>query len=87
MFPAHRHHHAGFDQVAFDVTHGVQIALALLHEEQMRKVDSNVPRVPPQTTGFFGTNTLCGYVLRFGGSFMHDSPGRSYGLDLSYSFK
>jgi iron complex outermembrane receptor protein len=23
----------------------------------------------------------------FGGAFIHDSPGRSYGLDLSYRFK
>ncbi len=50
--------YAGFGQLAFDVTDSVEIALALRYDKEDREVDNNVPRVPPQTPFFFGTNTF-----------------------------
>ncbi len=49
---------AGFGQLAMDVTEGLELAVALRYDSEERKVDNNVPRVAPQTPGFFGTNTF-----------------------------
>jgi len=49
---------AGFGQLAFDVTEDFEVALAARYDREDRKVDNNVPRVAPQTPGFFGTNTF-----------------------------
>ena len=49
---------AGFGQLAMDVTESLELAVALRYDSEERKVDNNVPRVAPQTPGFFGTNTF-----------------------------
>ena len=49
---------AGFGQLAFDLTEGFEVALAARYDREDRTVDNNVPRVAPQTPGFFGTNTF-----------------------------
>jgi iron complex outermembrane receptor protein len=49
---------AGFGQVAFDMTDDVELAFAARYDSEEREVDNNVPRLPPQTPGFFGTNTF-----------------------------
>ncbi len=49
---------AGFGQLAFDVTEDFEVALAARYDREDRKVDNNVPRVAPQTPGFFGSNTF-----------------------------
>jgi iron complex outermembrane receptor protein len=49
---------AGFGQLAYDVTEDLEVALAARYDREDRKVDNNVPRVAPQTPGFFGTNTF-----------------------------
>jgi iron complex outermembrane receptor protein len=49
---------AGFGQVAFDMSDAVEIALAARYDSEDRDVDNNVPRLPPQTPGFFGTNNF-----------------------------
>ncbi len=48
--------YAGFGQLAYDVVDNLEIALAVRYDTEKRKVDNNVPKVPPQTPGFFGTN-------------------------------
>ena len=50
--------YSGFGQLAFDATDSVEIALAARYDSEDREVDNHVPRVPPQTPGFFGTNTF-----------------------------
>ena len=49
---------AGFGQLAYDLTDGLEIALAARYDREERDVDNNVPRVAPQTPGFTGTNTF-----------------------------
>ena len=49
---------AGFGQLAVDITEGLEAAIALRYDREEREVDNNVPRVAPQTPGFFGTNTF-----------------------------
>ncbi|TFG38360.1 MAG: TonB-dependent receptor, partial [Candidatus Aminicenantes bacterium] len=48
--------YAGFGQLAYDVVENLEVALAVRYDTEKRKVDNNVPKVPPQTPGFFGTN-------------------------------
>ena len=50
--------YSGFGQLAFDVTDSVEIALAARYDKEEREVNNNVPRVPPQTPFFFGSNTF-----------------------------
>ena len=50
--------YAGFGQLAYDVADGLEVALALRYDTEERKVDNNVPKLPPQTAGFFGTNNF-----------------------------
>jgi len=47
---------AGFGQVAYDIVENLELALAVRYDTEKRKVDNNVPKLPPQTPGFFGTN-------------------------------
>ena len=49
---------AGFGQLAYDVTENLEVAFAARYDTEDREVDNNVPRVAPQTPGFFGTNTF-----------------------------
>ena len=49
---------AGFGQLAVDITEGLEAAVALRYDREEREVDNNVPRVAPQTPGFFGSNTF-----------------------------
>jgi iron complex outermembrane receptor protein len=49
---------AGFGQLAYDLTEGLEVAFAARYDVEKRKVDNNVPRVAPQTPGFFGTNNF-----------------------------
>ena len=49
---------AGFGQLAYDFTESLEVALAARYDTEDRQVDNNVPRVAPQTPGFFGTNTF-----------------------------
>jgi len=48
---------AAFGQLAYDVQDGLEVALALRYDEERRKVTNNVPKLPPQTPGFFGAIT------------------------------
>lgn len=68
--------YAGFGQLAFDVTDALEIALAGRYDREEREVDNNVPRVAPQTPGFFGTNTFVNpaYVVDAG---LTEIPSRS----------
>ena len=50
--------YAGFGQLAYDVMDNLEVALALRYDTEERKVDNNVPKLPPQTPGFFGTNNF-----------------------------
>ncbi|MFZ9709494.1 MAG: TonB-dependent receptor [Steroidobacteraceae bacterium] len=45
---------AAFGQLAYDVQEGLEVALALRYDREKRQVTNNVPRIPPQTPGFFG---------------------------------
>ena len=47
---------AGFGQIAYDIVDDLEIALAVRYDTEEREVDNNVPKLPPQTPGFFGTN-------------------------------
>jgi iron complex outermembrane receptor protein len=47
---------AGFGQLAYDVTENLEVALALRYDREERDVDNNVPKLAPQTPGFFGTS-------------------------------
>lgn len=49
---------AGFGQVAYDLRDDLEVAFAARYDVERRDVDNNVPRVAPQTPGFFGTNTF-----------------------------
>lgn len=48
--------YAGFGQIAYDVMPNVEVALAMRYDTEHRNVSNNVPKIPPQTTGFYGTN-------------------------------
>jgi iron complex outermembrane receptor protein len=50
--------YAGFGQLAYDVTDNLELAVALRYDSEKRKVNNNVPKLPPQTPGFFGTNNF-----------------------------
>jgi iron complex outermembrane receptor protein len=67
---------AGFGQLAYDVTDSLEVALAARYDTEDREVDNNVPRVAPQTPGFFGTNTFINpaYVVDPG---LTEIPSRS----------
>ena len=72
--------YAGFGQVAFDATDNVEIAFAARYDQEERDVDNNVPRVAPQTPGFFGTNTFINpaYVVD---PLLIEIPSRSLDFD------
>jgi len=50
--------YAGFGQLAYDVTDGLEVAVALRYDREQREVDNNVPKIPPQTPGFFGSGSF-----------------------------
>ncbi len=72
--------YSGFGQLAFDATDSVEIALAARYDREERKVDNHVPRVAPQTPGFFGTNTFVNpaYVVD---PMLTEIPSRSRNFD------
>jgi len=45
---------AGFGQLAYDVREDIELAVALRYDREKRDVTNNVPKLPPQTPGFFG---------------------------------
>ena len=45
---------AGFGQLAYDVREDIELALALRYDREKRDVTNNVPKIAPQTPGFFG---------------------------------
>lgn len=47
--------YAGFGQIAYDVTEGLELALALRFDREEREVSNNVPKIGPQTPGFLGS--------------------------------
>ena len=49
---------AGFGQLAYDVTEGLELALALRYDEEKREVSNNVPKIGPQTPGFSGSGSF-----------------------------
>lgn len=50
--------YAGFGQLAYDVTDNVEVAVAVRYDREERDVDNNVPRIAPQTPGFFGSSAF-----------------------------
>jgi protein-tyrosine-phosphatase len=50
--------YAGFGQLAYDVTDGLEVAVALRYDREQRDVDNNVPKIAPQTPGFFGSGSF-----------------------------
>ncbi len=49
---------AGFGQIAYDISEGLELALALRYDEEKREVSNNVPKIGPQTPGFSGTGAF-----------------------------
>ncbi|MFZ8987078.1 MAG: TonB-dependent receptor [Steroidobacteraceae bacterium] len=68
--------YAGFGQIAYDVMDNLEVALAVRYDSEKRDVDNNVPKIAPQTPGFFGTNNFINpaYVVN---PSLSEIPGRN----------
>ena len=58
--------YAAFGNVAYDLSPGLELALALRYDKEERTVDNNVPKVSPQTVGFGAFGIFFGPVCPAG---------------------